>query len=106
MKLVIDIDEEMYKQVIASDIIYVLDDTDLIMLENAIAEGKPLQTELEEIKAEIDDMINNEYCGDGNDDELITYGLKLARQKLDKHINKADCNNDCEHCEWIECPKD
>ena len=90
MKLIIDIDEEMYKQVIASDIIYVLDDTDLIMLENAIAEGKPLQTELEEIKAEIDDMINNEYCGDGNDDELITYGLKLARQKLDKRIKEID----------------
>ena len=53
MKHIIDIDEDMYKQVIANDTVYVLDDIDLIMLENAIAEGKPLREELEEIKAEI-----------------------------------------------------
>lgn len=56
MKHIIDIDEEMYKQVITNDTVYVLDDIDFIMLENAIAEGKPLQEEFEEIKKQLYDI--------------------------------------------------
>lgn len=47
--------------------------------------------ELEEIKAEI------RYNGLYNEQ---------IEEIIDKHINQADCNNDCEHCEWTECPKD
>ena len=38
MKIVIDIDEDMYKRVVTDDA-YVLDDVDSILIENAIAEG-------------------------------------------------------------------
>ena len=97
MKLVIDIDEEMYKQVIASDIIYVLDDNiDLIMLENAIANGTPLQAELEEIKAEIEKDLEEARERMDND----SYNYKYFSGKLnanirdiailDKHIKEID----------------
>ena len=41
MKIVIDIDDDMYKSVIDNDA-YVLEDVDWILLENAIADGTPL----------------------------------------------------------------
>ena len=50
-------------------------------------------SELEEIKAEI-----NKYALHIRKDTVL--------EILDKHIIKADCDNDCEHCEWTECPKD
>lgn len=91
MKLVIDIDEEMYKQVIASDIIYVLDDNiDLIMVENAIANGTPLQAELEEIKAEIDNCLihNPDY-----DECNVNMGLGISYEIIKKHISELKGEN-------------
>lgn len=82
MKLVIDIDEDMYKDVIANNDVYVLSDVDWILLENAIANGTPL----DDIKAEIDQkqydfMADKDYC------EGIRFGLMLAYQIIDKHTN-------------------
>jgi hypothetical protein len=42
MQIVIDIDEEMYKQIITNDDVYVLDDINIILIENAIANGTTL----------------------------------------------------------------
>lgn len=42
MKIVIDIDEEMYKQIKADSEAYVLDDANIILIENAIYDGAPL----------------------------------------------------------------
>ena len=44
MKLIIDIDEDMYKSVCRNDDVYVLDDADCILIENAIANGTPHET--------------------------------------------------------------
>lgn len=41
MQIVIEIDDDMYKSVVNNDA-YVLGDADWILLENAIANGKPL----------------------------------------------------------------
>ena len=59
------------------------------------------KAELEEIKAEIDNIRDVEVT-DGN----IYVNEVNVLEILDNHINKADCDNDCEHCEWVECPKD
>lgn len=65
--------------------------------------------ELEKIKGEIENIPNDEttkpigtydYCLGANNERRIVLEI------LDKHINKADCDNDCEHCEWVECPKE
>lgn len=42
MEIVIEIDDEMYKQVNTNDDVYVLNDIDCILIENAIANGTPL----------------------------------------------------------------
>ena len=42
MKMVVDIDDDMYKSVANNDVVYVLGDADWILLENAIANGTPL----------------------------------------------------------------
>lgn len=55
--------------------------------------------ELEEIKAEIEADSENRTS-----EEQI--GMEYATEIIDNHINKADCDNDCEHCEWVECPKE
>ena len=69
--------------------------------------GKDLKTELEEIKAEIEAEIEKEfYLPDIVAEQNIRAGYLGALAIIDKHINQADCNNDCEHCEWTECPKD
>ena len=64
----------------------------------AIKDSIPLQEELEKIKAEIN---NPKEIG------LDFYdGIAVAERIIDNHINKADCDNDCEHCTWTECPKE
>ena len=64
------------------------------------------KAELEEIKAEIEAEIEKEfYLPDIVAEQNIRAGYLGALAIVDKHINKADCNNDCEHCEWTECPK-
>ena len=63
-----------------------------------------LQAELEEIRAEIG-RIKTEDGGDFLERPAIDI-IYESQKILDNHINKADCDNDCEHCEWTECPKD
>jgi len=58
----------------------------------------PIVKELEEIKAELQNLPTNNFL------EMIPKGE--AVQIVDNHINKADCDNDCEHCTWTECPKE
>ena len=63
MKLIIDIDEETYKSVIDNNTVYVLDE---ILVENAIANGTPLDDIRSKILYEIYmDGVNmdNEYHG-------------------------------------------
>ena len=42
MQIVIEIDDEMYEKVIKTNVVYVLEDVDCILIENAIANGTPL----------------------------------------------------------------
>lgn len=42
MQIVIDIPEEMYNEVIANDMVFVIDDIDCILIETIIANGIPL----------------------------------------------------------------
>lgn len=63
-----------------------------------------IKAELEEIKAEIG-RIETEEGGDFLERPAIDI-IYEAQKILDNHINKADCDNDCEHCEWVECPKE
>ena len=101
MKLIIEFPESEW------DYIKNDDDAGLHLLTRAIAQGTPLQAELEEIKAEIEAEIEKEfYLPDIVAEQNIRAGYLGALAIVDKHINQADCNNDCEHCEWTECPKD
>jgi hypothetical protein len=42
MQIVIELDDEMYKQISTNIDVYVLDEVDFILIENAIANGTPL----------------------------------------------------------------
>ena len=42
MQIVIDIDDDMYKQIMANDHVYVFDDVNILLIENAIYKGTPL----------------------------------------------------------------
>lgn len=42
MQIVIDIDDELYKQIKKDSKVYVLDDVNIILIENAIYHGTPL----------------------------------------------------------------
>ena len=111
MKLIIDIDEEQYKEIIENDYIYSLGESDLVQLENKIYNGKPLQAELEEIKEKIIKR-KCKYCDtDANIQKCLEEHNSICDVNdflviLDNYINKADCDNDCEHCTWAECPKE
>ena len=71
----------------------------------AIENQKSLQSEFEEIKKKIENY-NKYYLMEDDYSDGVRYGLYLGCQELEKAINKADCDNDCEHCTWIECPKE
>lgn len=70
MKLIIDIDEDMYKSACKNDDVYVLDDADCILIENAIANGTPLTEIIESIKDKILDNYDNSK-GDGVREECL-----------------------------------
>ena len=100
MKLIIDIDEQTYNK--ARRYITELEIKDILTVRKAIRKGVKLETELEEIKAEI----GKQYDRVEKDNLYCAEGLEMAYNILDNHINKADCDNDCEHCTWTECPKE
>ena len=54
-------------------------------LKEAIKKGKPLQTELEKIKAEIIACTQQE---EGEVPACINYGIKLSTEIVEKHISK------------------
>lgn len=54
--------------------------------------------ELEKVKEEIN---NNPQVY--SDEYFVS--VKFVNKVLDKHIAELDCINDCEHCEYVECPK-
>ena len=78
MKLIIDIDEDTYKSVIADSTTYVLDE---ILVENAIKNGTPL----EDIKAEIEESMkrDNSYTSWSNGKN---YAFNKALEIIDKYI--------------------
>ncbi|MBO7730969.1 MAG: hypothetical protein J6S67_00400 [Methanobrevibacter sp.] len=81
MKLIIDIDEAHYKDAI--------NDTEWdtlslgIYLKEQIKNSEPLQAELEQVKAEIQDE-RSKYSGEGK--YTYTAGLKESMDIIDKHI--------------------
>ena len=77
MKLIIDIDEEMYKRTIEEN-------CTISIIDYMIINGKTLQTELEEIKAEIREL---SYNG-----EICTIDRYKVEKALDNHIKEL--NND------------
>ena len=80
MKLVIDIPEEDYE--------YIKNSNDMNF--NAIKNGTPLKEELEDIKAEIEDLdtfFDNDYFS-GNNDAMFKKKDVLAI--IDKHISRKE----------------
>ena len=96
MKLIIELPND-FNDYIEDVLMYIGERTEILV--EAVANGTPLQEELESIKAEIEADSKNRTS-----EEQI--GMEYATDIIDNHINQADCNNDCEHCEWTECPKD
>ena len=63
-------------------------------------------TTIEKIRAEITEKINHyEHFSSSN----TAHGLEMALDILDKYETKLEpseeCDNDCEHCAYLECPK-
>lgn len=87
MKLIIDIDEEQYKEIIENDYIYSLGESDLVQLENKIYNGKPLQEEYEEIKAEILEAYPYFDSAD------VHWGFDICRDIVDNHIKELKGEN-------------
>ena len=101
MKLIIDIDDKDVLFDIKNQSYEDIENETEQIIVDALYNSKPLQAELEEIKAEIDNIRDVEVT-DGN----IYVNEDNVFEILDNHINKADCDNDCEHCTWTECPKE
>lgn len=82
MKLIIDIPEGTYEAVKVGTINQVLE----YKVWNAIKNGTPL----DDVKAEINKNIINEYTGQNEYEIALSDGLELALQIIDKHIGKAE----------------
>lgn len=50
MKLIIDIDDELYKQITNDSRVYVIDDINSIFVENAVYNGTPLDSIISQIE--------------------------------------------------------
>ena len=66
-------------------------------------------TTLEKIRAEIEKkMEEKEREATQTQDDMecgISIGYKFALDIIDKYASE-ECDRDCEHCTWIECPRD
>ena len=87
MKVVIDISKNKYKEICELRSVWEIEPKDIIYL--AIADGKPLEKELEDIKVEIKQIIVN-----GQVDEHISF-IRTGEQVktmvldiIDKHCGK------------------
>ena len=84
MKLIIDIDQETIDHAIEfKDLLY---DKIITSVGKAIADGKPLKTELEEIKAEIRQGVSD-FANENGD---IAYGFMCAEKIIDNHIKELN----------------
>lgn len=82
MKLIIDIDEEIYKsskQECAENDSLIIDNFTL-----TIGNGIPLEEELEKIKAEIDEIVEREM----KEDMRWSLGLRHSKKIIDNHIKE------------------
>ena len=78
MKLIIDIPEEDYERCKKRF------QMRLFIMGDAIANGTPFETELEKIKAEIDEIVESEM----KEDVLWSLGLRYSKKIIDKHIEE------------------
>ena len=78
MKLIIDIPEKLYSAILGLHKAGIASG-----VQSAIANGVPL----EDIKAEIETHIINEYTGQNEYEIALSDGLELALQIIDKHIS-------------------
>ena len=60
-------------------------------------------TTLEKIKAEIQKVLDVE--GDSENARAQALALMWVLELIDKYASE-ECDNDCEHCAYIECPKE
>ena len=88
MKLIIDIDEQTYNK--ARIYITELEIKDILIVRKAIRKGVKLETELEEIKAEAEELI--EHCDSDYDFEEI-YGIRLVVGILDNRLSELKGEN-------------
>ena len=58
-------------------------------------------TTLEKIRAEI----KSHFLWDGEDENNLNTAVRKCLEILDKYASE-ECDNDCEHCTWTECPKE
>ena len=87
MQIVIELDDEMYKQISTNIDVYVLDEVNFILIENAIANGTPLPKghgRLGDLDALETEMVNGIHAGN-YEEGYEEYG----------HINNMD---DCVEC--------
>ena len=78
MKLIIDISENLYKATVNG-----LEADEIWDLRLAVKNGTPL----DDVKAEINKNIINEYTGQNEYEIALSDGLELALQIIDKHIS-------------------
>ena len=86
MKLIIDIDEQTYNK--ARRYITELEIKDILTVRKAIRKGVKLETELEEIRAEIKEVQSFSFRTRGECE-----GLKIALEIIDNHISELKGEN-------------
>ena len=59
-------------------------------------------TTLDKIKAEIQKVLDVE--GDSENARVQALALMWVLELIDKYASE-ECDRDCEHCAYIECPK-
>lgn len=87
MKLIIDISE--YNKEWIGNLHFIPEELKF-EIGNAIMDGTPFDSVIEDIKAEINKNIINEYTGKNEYEIALSDGLELALQIIDKHIGDKD----------------
>ena len=62
-------------------------------------------TTLDKIKAEIQKVLDKERDFTSENAKAQALALLWVLELFDKYASE-ECDNDCEHCTWIECPKE
>ena len=90
MQIVIEILEEEYEKIKS---MYIHNNATAADLRRIIANGTPLETVLEDIKAEIEEEKQGYDLYD-NDDNNVLYGLQTCIGIIDNHISRKENEND------------